>query len=119
LTNQNPSTGWGPLLDDRARTEYRDRILDIERDLTDADADADLGRLERLRGEREALRSALSSAFGLDGKARPAGSAAERARVNVQRSIKAALAHIATLDEELGKYLAQAIRTGTYCCFRP
>jgi hypothetical protein len=50
---------------------------------------------------------------------RHAGSVTERARINVQRRLKDAIRRIAQGDATLGAYLAKAIRTGTYCCFRP
>jgi len=37
----------------------------------------------------------------------------------VQRRLKEAIGRIAELDPALGRYLEQAVRTGTYCCFRP
>ena len=57
--------------------------------------------------------------MGLGGRPRPAASATERARVNVQRRLKDAVARVSEADAELGARLAGAIHTGTYCCFRP
>jgi hypothetical protein len=47
------------------------------------------------------------------------GSMSERARVNVQRRIKDALTRIGNTDAVIADYLRSAIRTGTYCTFRP
>ena len=65
------------------------------------------------------LEGELARAVGLGGRARPAASATERARVNTQRRLKDALARIAEADAELGARLTAAVHTGTYCCFRP
>ena len=46
-----------------------------------------------------------------------AAGASERARVNVQRRLKDAIARIAEADPVLGAFLGKAVRTGTYCRF--
>ena len=46
-------------------------------------------------------------------------SAAERARLNVTKSIKAALSKIGKNHPALGHYLATSIRTGTFCSYTP
>ncbi|HEX9294567.1 MAG TPA: AAA family ATPase [Polyangiaceae bacterium] len=109
----------GELLDAEAAHSYRRRLTEIETDLADAEANADAGHIERLVREREYLRAELSRAFGLGATARRGGSASERARVNVQRRIKDAISRIDEHDRALGDYLRAAIRTGTYCTFRP
>ncbi|HWO09089.1 MAG TPA: hypothetical protein VNN80_06405, partial [Polyangiaceae bacterium] len=109
----------GDMLDAPARDAYRRRLRDIEAALDEAQANTDAGRLERLRHERQQLVQELSRAVGLGGRARQAGSATERARVNVQKRLKQAIARIASVDTEAGSYLEQAIRTGAFCSFRP
>jgi hypothetical protein len=61
----------------------------------------------------------LARAVGLHGRTRHAGSATERARINVQRRLRDAIVRIGDADEELGHYFRRAIRTGTFCSFRP
>jgi hypothetical protein len=56
---------------------------------------------------------------GLGNRERRAGSAAERARLNVTRAIKAAEDAIAALHPALGGYFRTSIRTGTFCVYRP
>lgn len=48
-----------------------------------------------------------------------AASSVERARINVQRRVKDAIASIADCDPELGRYLTATMKTGTYCSFTP
>jgi hypothetical protein len=109
----------GDLLDAQARREYRARLEELEAELAEAEAAHDLGHQARLGREREALERELSRAVGLGGRARPAASATERARVNVQRRLKDAVARVSEADRELGGWLGEALHTGTYCCFRP
>jgi hypothetical protein len=61
----------------------------------------------------------LSSAVGLGGRARRVGSAAERARIMVQRRVREAIKKVADHEPELGRHLDWAIRTGTFCAYEP
>ena len=49
----------------------------------------------------------------------PRGSNVERARVNVQRRLKHAMQRIAEECPAAGKHLEWAIRTGSFCSYRP
>lgn len=57
--------------------------------------------------------------FGLDGRARRAGSAAERARVAVTRAIKYAIDRVAEHDPALAEHFRRAVRTGLFCVYEP
>ena len=109
----------GELLDDKARSAYRKRLATLADDLDDAQARGDVVRAEAIRDEHEALLKELSRAVGLGGKVRRAGAATERARVTAQRRLREAIRKIAELDGELGAHLDRAIRTGTFCAYRP
>ncbi len=109
----------GPLIDVQARTEYRERLTALRAELEEAEAWRDLHRADRLREEIEALTGELGRSLGLSGHHRKAGSAAERARSNVQRRLKDAIGKIAAHCPELGRHLDWAVRTGTYCSYRP
>lgn len=111
--------GSGPALDDAARAAYRERLVELESDLALAEELGDLGSAERARAEMELLTRELSRAFGLGGRARPAGAAAERARVNVQRRLRDAVRRIGAQLPEAGRFLENSLKTGTYCSFRP
>jgi hypothetical protein len=112
-------TNTGDRIDEKALRAYRARLGEIGRDLEDARALGDRGRVERLDREREALEAEVSGALGLGGKARKGASVTERARVNVQKRLKDALLRIAEADPALGAELHRAVRTGTYCSIRP
>jgi hypothetical protein len=101
----------GPVLDDRARDEYRRRITELDEAIADGDAAA--------VAEREALVAELSAAFGLGGRARRTGSAAERARSTVTRRIRDAISLIEQEHPELGRHLRASVRTGAFCSYQP
>jgi len=109
----------GPVLDATARRAYRQRLTDLESDLAEADENADLGRVERLRAERSMLADELAGALGLGGRTRFAGDPAERARKAVTMRIRAAITAIAGQDDALARHLRNAIRTGRLCSYQP
>jgi hypothetical protein len=112
-------TDAGDVLDERARAAYRRRLAELEEDVTEAERHADAGRLALLGREREMLEREVARAVGLGKRARRAGSATERARVNVQRRLKDAIDRVTAADGELGRFFERAVCTGTFCCFRP
>src|SRR5690606_34224680 len=109
----------GEHLDARARAAYRARLAALREELAEAERFSDPGRAERARAEIEALAAELSRAIGRGGRARRAGSAAERARLNVTRTLGAVLRRIAREHPALGEHLAATVRTGTYCSYAP
>jgi tetratricopeptide (TPR) repeat protein len=109
----------GALLDARAKAAYRRRLAEIEEDLEEARATGDVPRQAQASTEREVLVRELSRAVGLGGRDRRAGSAAERARVSVTRSVRSVLVRIREHSAALGEHLDRCIRTGTRCAYQP
>ena len=109
----------GTWLDDEAKRAYKARLADLEEDLAEAERWGDLERAARAREERELIGRELARAVGLGGRDRPAGSAAERARVNATRAIRGAIRRIEECDASLGRHLDRAVRTGTFCVYDP
>ena len=109
----------GEVMDERARREYRRRAESLRAQLEEAESLNDLAGAEAAREELEQLSSELSRAYGLGGRARRAGSNVERARVNVQRRLKHAIDRIAGECPAAGRHLNWAIRTGSFCSYRP
>jgi hypothetical protein len=109
----------GPLLDERARASYTRRLAELERLVAEAASDADAGRAHALRAEKEALEDELLRAFGLGGRERRAGVAAERARVNAKRRIGVAIDKIREHAPPIAEHLERALRTGTHCVYDP
>ena len=60
----------GEAFDATARAEYRSRLLDLEAEIDEADANNDPERASRAREEREFLLGELRAAVGLGGRAR-------------------------------------------------
>ena len=109
----------GPALDDKARDEYKRRVEDLQDALTEAELLGDTGRVDALRGELDFITRELSRAYGLGGRERRSGSAAERARVNVRRRLKDAIQRIGEQIPDAGIYLENTIKTGSYCKYVP
>ena len=112
-------TGRQEVLDHAAIKAYRQRIRDLDAAIDAADSDADLGKAERLRLERDTLSGELSDALSLSGRAREFASSPERARTAVRKAIKRALDVIADGDQRLGDELRASVTTGTVCPYRP
>lgn len=109
----------GPTLDTKARTEYESRLRDLGEELEEAEEFGDTGRVDVAQGEIDFITRELSRAFGLGGRSRRTGDAAERARVNVRRRLKDAIARIAEQNPDAGRYLENTIKTGAYCRYTP
>lgn len=107
----------GEMLDDTARNAYRERATELQQELSEIDAAADPWRVEQLRTELDTIARALAAAVGIGGRPRRAGSAVERARQSVTKSIRGTIRRIAESNPELGQYLTATIRTGTACRF--
>ncbi len=107
------------LLDAKARGAYRQRLRELQEELEEARAWHDLGRAEKAQQELDFLSAELTRGCGLGGRPRQKASATERARVNVVKGIKAALAKIADHSPLLEHYLATTIKTGVCCVYTP
>jgi hypothetical protein len=109
----------GEVLDAKAREAYQRRVVELREEIDEAERFADAYRADRARRELDLLIQQLSSAIGLGDRARRVGSAAERARVTVQRRVREAIKKIAEHEPDLGRHLDWAIRTGSFCAYEP
>jgi hypothetical protein len=109
----------GALLDATAKAAYQARLTELGAELEAAEGGNDPARTARARAERDFLVAELARAVGLGGRDRRAASHAERARLNVTRAIRAAMANLARANPSLGRHLAATIRTGRYCSYTP
>ncbi|MBV9953276.1 MAG: tetratricopeptide repeat protein [Acidimicrobiia bacterium] len=119
LTGAPAEASDQPLLDEETRQQVRRRLLDLQSDIDEADADADIERASRLRAELDALVDELTRTTGLGGRSRSFAGASERARTSVQKAIRRALDRIGEQAPGLAKSLAESVRTGTRCRFDP
>src|SRR5262245_40627256 len=109
----------GEWLDKQAKASYRRRLAELREELQAAKTLGRIAQAEAAEQEIDALVAELTHASGLGGRDRRAASAAERARQSVTRAIKLAVDKITEHLPELGRHLARAIKTGTYCCYTP
>lgn len=116
LTVGSPSE---PMLDRQARETLKRKVDDLRDQIEEARANADFERAAVAREELETITDYLGQQLRADGASRNIVDAAERARVNVTRSIHTSIAKIDTQDAALGHHLDRDIRTGTYCAYLP
>jgi len=109
----------GEMLDRQALNEYRQRLRDLRQEFEEQRERGDVERAARTESEIDFLARELRRALGLGGRVRPAGSAAERARLNVTRAIKASIERISEGQSALGQLLRRTIKTGLYCSYVP
>ena len=109
----------GPILDARAKREYRQRIIDLEAEIDDASEMADIERAARAGIELDALLDHLRSATGIGGRDRTIGGSAERARVNVARNIRRAIAAVDRVSPTAAAHLRVSVHTGHRCRYEP
>jgi tetratricopeptide (TPR) repeat protein len=109
----------GAILDRRAKTDYRRRLASLQAQLEEATRAGDRARVGRLREEMDFIGGELARGVGLGDRDRRAASAAERARVNVTRTLREAVRRIDAHDPCLGRHLSAGIRTGTHCAYTP
>ena len=113
------TSGEAPVLDDRARRELRARVRELQQEIDEGDAAHDAVRAEHAREELDRIVEHLSGALGLGGRARPLGSAAERARSAVTWRIRNSIKKITSAHARLGRHLENSVRTGTFCVYEP
>jgi hypothetical protein len=111
--------GQMPLLDPQAKAAYTRRLDGLRDELAEAENNSDIGRAAQAREEMARIAEQLAAAVGLGGRDRPAGSDAERARLAVTKSIKAAVEKIRGSDPALARHLSTSIKTGYFCSYTP
>lgn len=112
-----PKADLGPVADRRALAAYRERLRRIDAELDSLGEGSP--EAAAVRRERDALLAELSAAAGLGGRARTAGSPAERMRKAVTYRIRHAITQVADVHPELGRHLSASVRTGTWCGYSP
>jgi hypothetical protein len=114
-----PRADTGPVLDREALRQYRRRLAELDDELDNAAIHGDAKRQAKRSAERDALIAELKRATGLGGRPRRSGSPAEKARVNVTRTIRHAIIDLSTKVPELAAHLDESIVTGVSCCYEP
>ena len=119
LVNGSAAGDAFEVIDRRAMTAYKARSEALRDELDEAERFNDSARATRAREELDALAGELARGVGLGGRLRKSGSAAERARVNVQRRLRGAIERVTDVHAKAGDYLGRSIRTGTFCSYSP
>jgi tetratricopeptide (TPR) repeat protein len=109
----------GTLLDARSRDAYRRRAAALRDEVEDALAVEDDDRAAAAQAELDTLVAELARAFGLGGRERRASSVAEKARLNVTRALRAAVATLSDALPDAGAVLDRRVRTGLFCAYEP
>ncbi|MGE3449448.1 MAG: hypothetical protein AB7H92_17925 [Microbacteriaceae bacterium] len=109
----------GEVLDDRARRQYEQRVRELQRDIDEAEHNADHHRADRARAELDAIVDHLTAALGLGGRTRRHTDNVERARSAVTQRIRATIKRIRAVHPSLAAHLDASIQTGTYCRYQP
>ena len=108
-----------PVLDKTAAASYQHRLTELAAELDAADAAGDEQRAAKAEAERDWLVAELRRASGLGGRIRRTTSDSERARVNVTRTLRAAVDRISVSAPQAGAHLRASIRTGLECRYDP
>ncbi|HVM53083.1 MAG TPA: AAA family ATPase [Acidimicrobiales bacterium] len=108
-----------PVLDERAKSDYRRRINDLTRELESADRAGAADRSSIAARELDLLEAELARATGLRGRDRRTANALERARTSVTKLVRRAIEAVHDVDPVLGEHLRAAVHTGTVCRYAP
>ncbi|MFC8074085.1 AAA family ATPase [Streptomyces sp. NPDC057307] len=111
--------GGDPVLDERAKAEYRRRLDQLDLEIDRAGERGDDTRAAAYDRERQALLDELRTAAGLGGRTRRLGDEAERARKTVTARIRDTLRKLDARHPELAAYLRKSVTTGSTCAYRP
>jgi class 3 adenylate cyclase len=109
----------GPVIDSKARRAYQQRLAELE---SERDEARDWGDLERVAGTDEEMAfitDELTAAYGIGGRPRRADDPTERIRKAVTNRVRQTVVKIERLHPELGRHLANSVRTGTFCAYLP
>ena len=111
--------GSSPVLDAKAKSAYRARLVELREELRESEEFNDMGRTTQLRTAIDALVHEFATALGLSGRDRRFPAQAERARVSVTKAIRNAIQRIRALHPSLGEHLDASVTTGYFCTYAP
>ncbi|MCB9276965.1 MAG: hypothetical protein H6564_23235 [Lewinellaceae bacterium] len=109
----------GGVFDEKAKAAYHKRILELQEEIEEAEANLNSSRLAALQEEYDKLLEHLSQAIGKGGKTRRAASSVEKCRAAVTWRIRSAIKKISTAHPALGKHLEVSVKTGVFCEYAP
>jgi tetratricopeptide (TPR) repeat protein len=107
----------GPMLDSKAKSSYRTRLSELQKELAEVCNHSDGDRALELKQEASSLAQELARAVGLGGRDRNMGSEVERARLRVTNAIRFAISRVSRLHPVLGRHLKTTVITGNFCLY--
>jgi hypothetical protein len=107
------------LIDEKARKQYQKKIMELQSEMEEAGQHSNFIRLEQLQEEYDKLVEHLSQSLSLKGRIRETGGTIEKARSAVTWRIRNAIARVEQHHPSLGAHLSNAIKTGTFCAYKP
>jgi hypothetical protein len=105
------------VLDRKAIFEFNGRAEAAARELEEARAQRNLGRIEQLEEEVERYTKQITKAKGFGGRLRRFGDDKERARKAVSKVIRGAIGKIRQDHPVLGKHLQSRVTCGNTLCY--
>ena len=119
MESQVPISDSEQMIDKKAKSEYRERIVQLQEDMEEAELMNDAVRSNHLQEEYDQLIDHLSKSLGLGGKLRNVPDQVDKARSAVTWRIRSAIKKIGEVHESLGTHLTASIKTGTFCKYCP
>jgi hypothetical protein len=119
MESQAPVSDSEQMIDAKAKNEYRERIVQLQEDIEEAELMNDEVRSSHLHEEYDKLVDHLSKSLGLGGKHRNVSDHVDKARSAVTWRIRSAIKKIGEVHEALGTHLSTSIKTGTFCKYSP
>ena len=117
---QGPKASPGvKTLDEKAVEEFKAELAELEEELDEAKANADLAGQERIQKDITELAGQLSSSTGVGGHVRKIGDDVERARVAVTQAVDRALKNIHNAHKPLWEHLDKRVSRGRYFRYTP
>ncbi len=110
-------SGNQAVVDDQARAAYARRARELAESLAEARAAGNVGLVERIELEMDALSSEVERATGLGGRGRNFSGPAERARTAVRKAIKRAIDTIGMVEPDIAGVLRSRVSTGYQCMY--
>lgn len=107
------------MIDEKARKQYKERILNIQDELEEAELVSDFARLETLQEEYDSILDMISKSIDHKGRIRRTGNTHEKARSAITWRIRSAIARIEQFHPSLGTHFSNAVKTGTLCTYKP
>ena len=107
------------ILDAAGKADYRNRLIQLNRDRAEAESENDTAWLERIDTETEAISSRLLKTVDGKGHSRKIGDEKDKLRKRISRNITFFLEKIRQTHQELATHIEQNVVMGEYMVYRP